>query len=149
MLHAVLTIRRSSIAELRALEHGLTVMNWTETHPGEPCAIDWEFYGRAEDAGSIDVLAAWEGDQLSGYCVMLRYRHPQSGVPMSSSCGLYVRPGRDAGFALRRLVDAAGEVARAGGSQSVTFDAGMDSPLGRLLCRVGYRPRLLIYERKL
>lgn len=149
MLHVVLTIRRSSITELRAEEHGLTEMNWAETHPGIPCAIDWEFYHRAEDAGALDVLSAWEGPRLCGYCVLLRYRHPQSGEPMASSCGLYVRPGRDAGFALRRLVDAAGEIARAAGSASMTCDAGIDSPLGRLLSRIGYRPHSITYERML
>ena len=42
MLHAVLTIRRSSIAEIRAHEHGLCEMNVRETH-GRSAAIDWAF----------------------------------------------------------------------------------------------------------
>ena len=149
MLHAVLTIRRSSIAELRAEEHGLVEMNMATAQPGEPVAIDWEFYSRAESDGAVDVLAVWGIRALVGYCVLMHFVHPQSGVRMATSCGLYVRPGADAGFGLRRLIDAAGEIGRAGGGQRFSVEAAIGSPLGRMLPRLGFRARTVNYEKVL
>lgn len=149
MLHGVLTVRRSSIAELRAEEHGLCAMNWHEAHPGEPFAIDWELYHRIEDAGGLDVLAAWEGDHLSGYLVVCHHVHPQSGQRTAVSAGCYVRPGADAGFALRKMLRLGADVAKAGGAQQFYIDDRIDGRLGRILMRDGFRARSVVYERGL
>lgn len=148
MLHAVLTVRRSSIAELRAEEHGLCAMNWDEAHPGEPFAIDWELYHQLEDRGAVDVLAAWDGSRMAGYIVTTHYAHPQSGERTACSAGCYVRAGADAGFALRRMLRLAADVARSRSSALVVDDR-VNGRLGRLLCREGFRPVSTVYARSL
>lgn len=148
MLHAVLTVRRSSIAELRAEEHGLCAMNWHEAHPGEPFALDWELYHRIEDAGGLDVLAAWDGKRMAGYIVTTHHVHPQSGERTACTAGCYVRPGADAGFALRKMLRLALDVAKHR-SSDFNVDDRIDGRLGRLLVREGFRPRSVVYGRSI
>lgn len=147
MLHAVLTIRRSSIAEIRANEHGLCEMNVRETH-GRSAAIDWTFYAKVEADGCVDVLASWWGDQLVGYCVAMLHTHPQTSLSTAVVVAIFALPGfKRSGFALRRMLALYADIAKAGGAASVSVEQSMHGRLGPLLMRMGYRPVSVCYEK--
>lgn len=141
--------RRSSIAELRAHEHGLTAMNWAETHPGEPFALDWAAYERAESAGLLDVVAAWEGERMVGYCVSVLTDDPQNGQRHAVSAGLYACPGPRAGFVVRQLTRLARELSRAAGALSFRVELPVESRLAPVLLRDGFAHCSETYARAL
>jgi hypothetical protein len=147
MLHAVLTIRRSSIAEIREHEHGLCAMNVRDTH-GRDAAVSWDFYGKADDDGVMDCVAAWWGDRMVGYCVAMRYSHPQTAAALSIVVALYALPGHArAGLALRRMLEVSSDIAQASGAERVCVEQSMQGRLGPLLMRLGFAPASVSYEK--
>lgn len=144
MLHVVATILRTTIDEIRAHEHGLTVENFALVRPGEQIAVDWEWWLSEEKRGGLTSLAAWEARRLVGYSVWTYHGSAVDGTNLAVSAAVYhKRP-----FGMRRLVSLSEQVANGEGATRFCWRTAHE-PFGRLLRRMGSRLMETTYVREL
>lgn len=126
-------------------EYMLNVMpllrdNWAET------GFDFEFnpsveaYQRLYDAGFLFALAAFDGDEIIGYCAMTVIPHMHNpDVVFASNDALYVRPDHR-GITSVRLIKAAEVEAKQRGASRFLWHTRAGTPMAGMLERRGYKP---------
>lgn len=134
MLHVVAAILRSTVAEIRAHEHGLTQENFAKVRPGEQVAVDWDYWLAEEQRGGLTCLAAWDARQLVGYSVWTYHKSAIDGTNLAVSAAIHhKRP-----LGIRRLVALTEDLARHEGAHRFCWRTGYE-PFGRLLRHMGSR----------
>lgn len=134
MLHVVAAILRSTVAEIRAHEHGLTQENFAKVRPGEQVDVDSDYWLAEEQRGGLTCLAAWENRQLVGYSVWSNHKSAVDAANLAISGAIH----HTSPFGIRRLVALTKDVARHEGAHRFCWRTGYE-PFGRFLRRQGAR----------
>lgn len=153
------TIKRGSIAELRANEHGLTRAHYAEVRGHDGARIDWAALEEMEARGDGFTLCAWDDIKLAGYVIAQCVSHPHDATDFCYVTAIYVRPdSRSFGLA-RSLMNMTTDIARSMGMHRVSWSAGIRDRipsrfavyLDRLSTRRGSRLRCteVVYEEEL
>jgi GNAT superfamily N-acetyltransferase len=109
-------------------------------------SIDFPLYGTMEDAGSAFGLFAFYDNLIVGYSVNFLGPnvHAAGGITCTNDA-LYVDPlFRDTPLGIR-LIKGTSNKAKEFGADMMTWNSPMDSPLGKILARLGYRPMEVVY----
>jgi GNAT superfamily N-acetyltransferase len=106
----------------------------------------WEQYAALEQAGALDIIAAYENGRLIGFVAILRASLPHYGGAVSIIESIFVTANRRRTGAGRALIRAAeATAAHYGTSLLVTAQAG--SALEVVLPRLGYRHSNTVFVR--
>jgi len=153
------TIKRGTIGELRANEHGLTRSHYAEVRGFDGARIDWATLERMEEAGDAFTLCAWDGLSLVGYVVAQCLPHPHDGRDFCYVTAIYARPDCRTFGLCRSLMNMTADIARSYGMSNLSWSAGirdrMPSRFAAYLDRLSRRPgsRLrcteVVYEEEL
>ena len=153
------TIKRGSIAELRANEHGLTRAHYAEVRGHDGARIDWAAFEDLEARGGAFVLCAWDGLTLAGYVIAQCVQAPIDGREFCFVVAIYVRPDSRSFGRARSLMNMTTDIARSMGMHRVSWSAGIRDRipsrfavyLDRLSSRRGSRLRCteVVYEEEL
>lgn len=153
------TIKRGSIGELRANEHGLTRAHYAEVRGYDGARIDWATLEAMEVDGGAFTLCAWDGITLAGYVVAQCVPHPHDGRDFCYVSAIYVRPDARSFGVARSLMGMTADIARSYGMTRVAWSAGIRDRvpsrfavyLDRLSTRRGSRLRCteVVYEEEL
>lgn len=152
-------IKRGSIGELRANEHGLTRAHYAEVRGFDGARIDWATLERMEEAGDAFTLCAWDDLSLAGYVVAQCLPHPHDGRDFCYVTAIYVRPDSRSFGVARSLMGMTADIARSYGMTRLAWSAGIRDRvpsrfaayLDRLSRRPGSRLRCteVVYEEEL
>jgi len=97
--------------------------------------VDVELYRQMERAGFLRLLAAYRGDELVGFAVVMLTRLPHFSAYVAGVESYFVASTARAGGAGARLRTEAERVARAAGAVALLFSAPIDGALDRVLQR--------------
>ena len=113
--------------------------NWSETGFGFEFKPDREQYEQTEKVGRLAALAAYCGDRMVGYVVLVFSRHDLNpDVTVASAGTVFVLPEFRKGTAAGRLLVAAEDMARANGARFVSWHPRTASGFHEALLRRGY-----------
>ncbi len=119
----------------------LLAANWAETGFDFPFAPDVAAYQRLFDAGIVFAVAAFDNDQIIGYCTVCVIPHPHNpDIVVASNDALFVDPVHRGGTVAPRLIRAAEDEARRRGASRFTWHCRAGTPLADVLTRHGYSP---------
>lgn len=118
------SIRRSSIAQIRANEHGLTQAHYAEVFGVIGADPDWAALQAAEDAGGSISLAVWDDLRLVGYAVGTLAISPHDRRKLCVSTWLYLHPAVRSFGLTRRLMGGLCELAKHEGAEVMLWGAG-------------------------
>ena len=146
-------IRATNIDELRSEAIGLFEEHWEElaTDKGAMKLVPhWKQYYELEERDAIVALAAWMGDQMVGYSLSMVFRHLHySELWCLQNDILFVkREYRRGGLGLK-LIEATEEVARKLECGMILWHSKLDTTLGVLLEKRGYRIQDIIQSKML
>jgi GNAT superfamily N-acetyltransferase len=134
-------IRMSSVDEMRKHGQALFDEHKAELEPGFPkLDPNWQGYYELELRHLLQILTAWDEDELVGYsiCVLLPHLHYQD-VLYAQHDILFVRKGYRRGTLGTRLISETEAAARERGAYCVMMHAKPGTTLEKLLPKLGYQ----------
>ncbi len=140
------SIRRSSIAQIRANEHGLTRAHYAEVFGLDHANPDWHAMEAAEVAGGAFSLAVWDDLRLVGYAVGTLAVSPHDRRQLCVVTWCYVHPVARSFGLWRQLRACLADAARAEGAEVLLWGAGHDTQFDRLLARLANRGAVRLVE---
>ena len=153
------TIKRSSIGELRANEHGLTRAHYAEVRGFDGARVNWAVAAKMEEQGDMFTLCAWDGLSLAGYVIAQCVPAPIDGRDFCFVMAIYVHPDSRSFGTARSLMGTTADIARSYGMTRLSWSAAIKDRvpsrfaayLDRLSRRPGSRLRCteVVYEEEL
>lgn len=135
------TIRSVDPVECYPKARDLIAANWGETGFDFDLDLDLDAYKAMCDAGVLFALAAFDGDDMVGYCTVAVTSHPfNRTIRMASNDALFVKPEYRAGLLPGRLMRRAEQEAKAQGASRFLWHCRAGTPLAQTLEAHGYKP---------
>ncbi len=140
------SIRRSSIAQIRANEHGLTRAHYAEVFGLDHANPDWASMQAIDEGGDSIALAVWDDLRLVGYAVGTLAVSPHDRRHLCIATWFYVHPAARSFGLWRQLRACLTDAARAEGAEALLWGAGHDTQFDRLLARLAERGAVRLVE---
>lgn len=140
------SIRRSSIAQIRANEHGLTEAHYAEVFGVIGARPDWKALQAAEDAGGSIAIAVWDDLRLVGYAVGTLAVSPHDQRQLCVATWFYLHPAARSFGLWRQLASCLCDAARAEGAVAMLWGAGDGTKFDHLLRAQADRGRVRLVE---
>lgn len=133
----------SDVDELRSKGQGLFEDHYHEIALDQDVmhlAPDWAKYYDLENRGKLVSLAAWAGDKLVGYAASIFDNHLHyAGQSVLFNDLLFIHQKHRGGTIATRMVWRLENIAREMGATKLTFHHKPDTPMGKLLRKLGYQ----------
>ena len=138
-------LMQSGQAEALFAEHWEELATHREVTRLQP---DPDYYRKVEPTGTLLIVTAWDGAKVVGYSVNFITLSPHFGVVTVMNDLLFLskdyRRGTGLGLALMNATEQHGT---AKGAELVMWLSKPDTPLARLMDRLGYVPQEVIYTK--
>lgn len=123
--------------------------NWDETGFGFEFKPSVETYQAVVDLGLMFVLAAFDGDEIVGYCTMTVTNHMHNpAIKVASNDALFVRPDHR-GITAGRLIIAAEREAAKRGATRILWHTRAGTNLADAFTKRGYKPADIVVMKEI
>ena len=124
--------------------------NWAETGFDFELAPSAEQYQKIVDLNAMFAVAAFDGDEIVGYCTMVITPHLHNpAVIVASNDALFVAKPYRNGLTAGRLIKAAEQEAKSRGARKVLWHTRAGTGLAAMLERRGYQPADIVVMKEL
>jgi hypothetical protein len=146
---AIMRIIEENVVEFIQANGDMLKANWEETGFGWDFDIDFDFYGRLQEAGLLWGLAAYDGDTPVGYCTFMVFPHAwQKGLRVGNHDAMYIKPEYRCGTLCWKLIRMAEKIAHEHGASYFMWHTRAATPFADMLYRRGYhRAEEVVYKR--
>lgn len=128
-------------AEWMSHANELIAANWAETGFDFPFDPDVDMYARLAKAGMMFAVAAFDSEQIVGYCTVLVSPHMHNRtVTIASNDALFVAPEYRKGLTAARVIRTAEAEAARRGAVRFLWHCRAGTELANTLTRHGYEP---------
>lgn len=146
-------IRLSNVSEMLANAGELFEEHWDEIALNKQVMIlkpDEARYRAMEQAGSLMILAAWEGDELVGYSVNFIVNHLHyADLRLCSNDLLFITRSKRAGRLGLKMIRETEKRAAEMGAQLMLWHAKPDTALAVMMPKMGYGVQDIIFSKEI
>ncbi len=146
-------VEHESITDKVALTEALQAAHWEESARNKHLMIlnpAIELYQRIEAGGALFAVIAYDGDQIVGYSVnILSQNLHYAALTMASNDLIFVAKSHRTGRTGIRLIEETERVAAKRGARMMLWHAKENTPLAKVLPRMGCSVQDIIYSREL
>lgn len=146
-------IRTSTVSEMLANAGELFEEHWDEIALNKQVMVlkpDEPRYRAMEQAGSLLILAAWEGEALVGYSVNFIINHLHyADLRLCSNDLLFITRSKRAGRLGLRLIRETEKCAAKRGAQLMLWHAKQNTPLAVMMPKMGYGVQDIIFSKEI